>query len=198
MSKMVILWRIEKMEDMSYWKEVWERKGRSDSDCLGELDGYDLNPEVIKEIAREIVKELDIKETDKVLEVGCGAGGLAQYIKCGQYVGVDYSSSLVKKHIKILNNSVLQGEANDLIFKDKTFDKVICFGVLLYFPNKEYAKQAIAEMKRVAKEAIYIGEIPITSHSEEHLLFDKSEFDGWKITDGYYRPSRFNAVYKLN
>ncbi|MCE5221832.1 MAG: class I SAM-dependent methyltransferase [Clostridium sp.] len=185
------------MEDMSYWKEVWERKGRSESNHLGELGGYDNNPEVVKEIARQIVKELDIKETDKVLEVGCGAGGLAKYIKCGQYVGVDYSSSLVKKHIQILNNSVLQGEANDLIFKDKTFDKVICFGVFLYFPNKEYAKQAIAELKRVAKEAIFIGELPITSHSDEHLLFDKSEFDGWRIIDGYYRTSRFNAVCKL-
>ena len=185
------------MEDMSYWKEVWERKGNGNTNSLEELDGYEDTSANVKEIARQIVEELDIKETDTVLEVACGAGGLAQYIKCGEYVGVDYSTSLVKRHIELLNNSVLHGEANDLIFKDKTFDKIICFGAFLYFPSKEYAKQAIAEMKRVAKEAIFIGELPITSHREEHLLFDKSEFAGWKIIDGYYRPSRFNAVCKL-
>ena len=106
------------MENMSYWKEVWERKGNGTTKSLEELDGYEDTSADVKEIARQIVKELDIKETDKVLEVACGAGGLAQYIKCGEYVGVDYSTSLVKKHIELLNNSVLHGEANDLIFKD--------------------------------------------------------------------------------
>lgn len=85
------------MEDMSYWKEVWERKGRSNTKCLEELDGYEDTTANVKEIARQITIELDIKETDKILEVACGAGGLAQYIKCGEYVGVDYSSTLVKK-----------------------------------------------------------------------------------------------------
>ena len=131
------------MEDMSYWKEVWERKGNSDTKCLEELDGYEDTTADVQAIAKHIVEELDIKETDSVLEVACGAGGLAQYIKCANYVGVDYSASLVKRHIEILNNSVLHGEANNLIFKDKTFDKVICFGAFHYFPNEEYAKQAI-------------------------------------------------------
>jgi len=143
------------------------------------------------------VEELDIKETDSVLEVACGAGGLAQYINCGSYVGVDYSTSLVKKHIQILNNSVLHGEANDLIFKDKTFDKVICFGAFHYFPNEEYANQAIAELKRVAKKAIFIGDLPVTSHREEHLLYKKEDFKDWKIMDGFYNPCRFNVSLRL-
>lgn len=185
------------MEDMSYWKEVWERKGRSDTNCLEELDGYEATTADVKEIARQITTELDIKETDKILEVACGAGGLAQYIKCGEYVGVDYSSTLVKKHIQLLNNSVLHGEANDLIFKDKSFDKVFCFGAFHYFPNQEYAKKAISELKRIAKEAIFIGDLPITSHREEHLLYDKKDFQDWKITDGYYNPYRFNVSLKL-
>lgn len=185
------------MEDMSYWKEVWERKGNSDTKCLEELDGYEDTTADVQAIAKHIVEELDIKETDRVLEVACGAGGLAQYIKCGEYVGVDYSTSLVKKHIELLNNSVLHGEANDLIFKDKTFDKVFCFGAFHYFPNKEYAIQAINELLRVAKEAVFIGDLPVTSHREEHLLYDKKDFEDWNITDGYYNPCRFNVSIKL-
>lgn len=185
------------MEDMSYWKEVWERKGRGQTNNLEELDGYEDTCANVQEIAKKIIKELDIKETDKILEVACGAGGLAQYIKCAQYVGVDYSGSLVKKHIELLNNSVIQGEANDLIFKDKSFDKVFCFGAFHYFPTKEYADKAISELKRVAKEAIFIGDLPTTSHRDEHLLYDKADFKDWKIIDGYYNPCRFNVVYKL-
>ena len=185
------------MEDMSYWKEVWERKGNGNTNNLEELDGYEDTSANVKEIARQIIEELDIKETDSVLEVACGAGGLAQYIKCARYVGIDYSASLVKRHIEILNNSVLHGEANNLIFKDKTFDKVICFGAFHYFPNEEYAKQAIAELKRVAKESIFIGDLPVTSHREEHLLYKKEDFKDWKIIDGFYNPSRFNVSVKL-
>lgn len=185
------------MEDMSYWKEVWERKGRSDTKSLEELDGYEDTTANVKEIAAEIIKELDIKKTDRVLEVACGAGGLAQYIKCKEYVGVDYSSTLVKKHIELLNNSVMQGEANNLIFKDNTFDKVFCFGAFHYFPNVEYATQAIDEMKRIAKEAIFIGDLPVSSHRDTHLLYNKSDFKDYKIIDGYYNPCRFNVLYKL-
>ncbi len=186
------------MEDMSYWKEVWERKGRGNTNNLEELDGYEDTTADVKEIAQNIIKELDIKETDTVLEVACGAGGLAQYIKCAKYVGIDYSTTLVKRHIELLHNSVLHGEANDLIFKDKTFDKVFCFGAFHYFPNHEYATKAISEMKRIAKKAIFIGDLPITSHRDTHLLYKKEDFKDWKITDGYYNPCRFNVSLKLD
>lgn len=186
------------MDNMSYWKEVWERKGKSDTTCLKELNGFEDTTANQEEIAKRIMAELEIKETDRVLEVACGAGGLAQYINCGQYVGVDYSSTLVKKHIELLNNSVLNGEANNLIFNDNTFDKVFCYSAFQYFPNKEYAIQAINEMKRVAKEAIFIGDLPITSHRDEHLLYDKKDFQSWKISEGYYNPCRFNVSYKLS
>ncbi|MDR5586960.1 MULTISPECIES: class I SAM-dependent methyltransferase [Clostridium] len=186
------------MEDMSYWKEVWERKGRDTTRKLEVLDGYESTTANVAKIAKNIIKELDIKETDTVLEVACGAGGLAQYINCKSYVGVDYSTSLVKKHIELLNNSVLHGEASNLIFKNNTFDKVFCFGAFHYFPNQDYAQKAIDEMKRIAKKAIFIGDLPITSHREQHLLYNKDNFKDWKITDGYYNPCRFNVSLKLD
>ncbi len=44
------------------------------------------------------------------------------------YVGIDYSPSLVKKHIKILNNSVLISEAKNIPFKDNYFDWIYVDG----------------------------------------------------------------------
>lgn len=183
------------------WKEIWTRKGKAEGgmDQLLAFDGYEATRVDMEEVAACITRELDIKPDDTVLEVGCGAGALASYLKC-RYVGVDYSETLVKKHIELLHHSVLTGEANDLIFKDKSFDKVICYGVFLYFDNKEYARQAVEEMKRVAKKGILIGELPIRSHRQEHLLFTPEEFKGWKITEGYYDPyrkDRFNVSMML-
>lgn len=182
------------------WKQIWIRKGNAGKEVTDLLayDGYEATQVDMKAVAAEITARLDIKSTDRVLEVGCGAGALAQYLDC-DYVGVDYSPTLVQKHIEILHNSVLVGEAADLIFKDHSFDKVICYGVFLYFEDKEYAAQAVAELKRVAKSGILIGELPIRSHRDEHLLFTPDEFEGWAISDGFYDPyrkDRFNAVLR--
>ncbi|WP_349674647.1 class I SAM-dependent methyltransferase [Lacrimispora sp.] len=180
------------------WKQIWVRKGKAEGNDLLAFDGYEATQVDMEEVARQITKRLDIQKSDKVLEVGCGAGALAQYLDC-DYTGMDYSHTLVQKHIEILHNSVLTGEAADLPFKDHTFDKVICYGVYLYFDNKEYAKKATSELLRVAKKSVLIGELPIRSHREEHLLFKKDEFEGWEISDGFYDPyrnDRFNAIYR--
>ncbi|MGC6174951.1 class I SAM-dependent methyltransferase [Lacrimispora sp. 38-1] len=180
------------------WKQIWVRKGKAEGKDLLSFDGYEATQVDMEEVARQITKRLDIRKGDKVLEVGCGAGAIAQYLDC-DYTGIDYSHTLVKKHIEILHNSVLTGEAADLPFKDHSFDKVICYGVYLYFDDKEYAKKATSELLRVARKSVLIGELPIRSHRKEHLLFTKDEFEGWEISDGFYDPyrsDRFNAIYR--
>lgn len=179
------------------WHEVWERKGRLEIEDLKELDGYEETTIDPKVVANKITKILDIKPTDKILEVGCGAGMLAQYLNC-DYIGVDYSQSLVKKHIKLLSNSVIHGSANNLIFKDNSFNKVFSYSVFHYFPNLEYAQTVIAEMKRVSKTSIFIGDLPIHSHRLEHLLFKPEHFPMAEISKGFYNPDRFNVFIQGN
>jgi len=184
------------LDNWEYWLEVWERKGSLQTDDLREVDGYEHTSIVPENAAKGIIEALDIRKEDRVLEVGCGAGMLAQYIDC-DYVGIDYSRPMVKKHIEILGNSVLFGYADDLIFKDKSFDKVFSYGVFHYFPDKAYAFRAISEMIRVAKKSIFIGDLPFDSPRKEHLLFRKEEFDAWDVTDGFYNELRFNAFLNV-
>jgi len=184
------------MNNYEYWKEVWDRKGSSDTSDIRTIDGFESTVADLEKIAANIVKVMDIKPEDTVLEVGCGAGGVAQYLNCN-YVGVDYSVPMIKKHIKFLENSVLWSEANDLPFKDKSFDKAFIYGISHYFPDHEYADQAFAELKRVAKKGIFIGDLPVESHREEHLLYKKEDFKGWKIMDPDYNPLRFNVYLEL-
>lgn len=178
------------------WHEIWERKGNHPTDDLKELDGFEHTTIDPESVAHAISAQLDVCQDDRLLEVGCGAGLLAQYLDCW-YVGIDYAQSLVKKHIRILDHTVVYSEANNLTFKDNSFDKVFAFSVFHYFPNKIYVKKAIDEMKRTAKKSIFIGDLPLKSHRGEHLLFTKEDFDGWYITEGLYNPDRINVKLDL-
>lgn len=102
------------------WKQIWTRKGRAEGgiEDLLAFDGYERTQVDMKEVAAEISRRLDIQKEDKVLEVGCGAGALAQYLDC-DYTGIDYSPTLVRRHIELLHNPVLVGEAANLPLKTR-------------------------------------------------------------------------------
>ncbi len=190
------------MEYSGTWREIWEQKGEMEGDIsdLYIYDGWEKSKADIKIIADKITRELDIKPEDRVLEVGCGAGALAQYLNCN-YIGIDYSSSLIKKHISFFGNSVFHGEANDIPFKDKYFDKCFSWGVFLYFDSHDYAQKVVNEMVRVTKQSILIGELPEISHDSKHLLYKKDMFENWAIQDAWteqYRGKRFIVSKKSN
>ena len=190
------------MEYSGTWREIWEQKGEMEGDIsdLYIYDGWEKSKADIKIIADKITRELDIKPEDRVLEVGCGAGALAQYLNCN-YIGIDYSSSLIKKHISFFGNSVFHGEANDIPFKDNYFDKCFSWGVFLYFDSHDYAQKVVNEMVRVTKQSILIGELPEISHDSKHLLYKKDMFENWAIQDAWteqYRGKRFIVSKKSN
>lgn len=184
---------------MTDWKEVWKKKGEEVTADLIWLDGFentDIEPLYVIE---ELVKILNIKPTDKVLEVGCGAGMLAKHLasKC-KYVGIDMTDSLLKKHAGHLKNYVMQAEANDIPFKDDYFDKCFAYSVFHYFPNKKYAHQVVYEMERVTnfltdEKHIFIGDLPTKSKDKSHLLFESKEFKDWEVYEGFYTKDRFNV-----
>lgn len=186
------------------WHPIWERKGREDTADLIRLDGFedtDINP---REVAKKIVALLGMKQDTTVLEVGCGAGMLAVNLIpfCGEYTGIDYSESLVAKHRDLIpkdsrTRRVVTGNADQLPYGDDEFDCVIAYSVFHYFPSNEYALQAIREMERVARKAVFVGDVPLKSHryKEWHRLYTRGEFmlRGYEVTEGCYNPDRIDA-----
>ena len=183
------------MSNQEYWKKMWQKKGEIVTSDVQLLDGFEDVKVPSNVLARKIMNSLSIKHTDKVLEVGCGAGMIARHVskKC-QYYGIDITESLLTKHRELLNNNVIIAEANDIPFKDNYFDKSFSYSVFHYFPDITYVWRVIEEMKRVTKGHIFIGDLPRTSKRKEHLLFTVSDFGRGIITEGYHCKERFNVL----
>ncbi len=92
----------------------------------------------------------------KVLEIGCGAGLLPLELasQAESVAGIDIShfvldfANQVKDYIQYRNVSFQQGDAEQLAFRDETFDLVICSEVLEHLLQPQ---QTLNEIRRVLK-----------------------------------------------
>lgn len=135
--------------------------------------GYDeLHFEEQKRKAELILRELKIKKTDKLLDVGCGTGKVTELFP-GKLAGIDPSAELIKQ-AKI---PVTLGSAEKLPFADKSFDVVISLTAAQNFDDVD---KGIAEMARVSKRDVVITCLKKSKKSgeveravEKHLIVQK-------------------------
>jgi ubiquinone/menaquinone biosynthesis C-methylase UbiE len=112
---------------------------------------YDKGAERVR---HEILNELHIKETDRVLDVSIGTGQMLFHAKIKpQFFGIDLSLGMLKKCRRNLKKwhmetELFQANAEALPFRDGIFDAVTHFGGINFFNDKG---KAIDEMIRVAK-----------------------------------------------
>lgn len=193
------------------WKYVWQRKGEVDTADLCLLSGYENTDFQPYPSVQRLRFETRMNKDELILEVGCGAGYVAQHLTKSNpnYVGIEQSTTIVNKHIDILGNTVIVGEAGDLPFKNNSFDHIICVGVFQYFPSKEYLAQTFKEFERVARKSIYIANIRYKSHDSKpkkhlydgptgHFTVTPEEFpDGYVKSDAFYDPDNYFNMIKL-
>ncbi len=92
----------------------------------------------------------------KILEIGVGTGkNLSYYNKEAKVIGIDLSPGMLSKAEERLkqnknkNIKLIEMDAQNLKFKDNSFDYVICTFVLCSVPDPV---KALKEMKRVCKK----------------------------------------------
>jgi ubiquinone/menaquinone biosynthesis C-methylase UbiE len=131
----------------------------------------------------EYLKELEIEDEDKVLEVSIGTGANLRYLpRRAQFFGVDISSGMLTQCRKKLRKFVLDvplllSAAEALPFRDQVFDAVYHVGSINFFDDKA---AAIAEMIRVARPGTKI------------MIVDETE----KIAKAYERSPGAAPFYK--
>ncbi len=115
---------------------------------------YDLiNPIFYSiEMRKAVVDMAKISLRDVVLEVGCGTGYTTEEIvsRAGKLVAVDITpEQMVKAVRKFPDVEFIRGDAENLPFKDESFDATISAGSIEYWPNP---LKGIREMVRVTKK----------------------------------------------
>jgi SAM-dependent methyltransferase len=135
---------IDDMADPHHWVRFMDRINQEDK---GE---FFLEDELT-------INWLALQEGQRVLEVGCGTGGmargLAQVVGAGgQVVGIDLSETMLvearRRSMNVPNVEFLQADVHQLPFADQSFDRCYSRNV---FEVVEDPRRAISEMVRVLR-----------------------------------------------
>lgn len=102
---------------------------------------------------------IEIKDDDITLDIGCGSGlnVKRQYEKSpnAKSYGVDYSATAVEKATKLNCEfvksgavEIIEADVQDMPFEDETFDVITTFSTIFFWPN---IVNCFKEVKRVLK-----------------------------------------------
>ena len=150
------------------WKKYWDDNATLyANNSIGQVQRKDIESTLLT--ANHIVRVLDIKRVDDVMDVCCGNGILTHQIakKCNQITGVDDSEKLLniaKVNYNDLNISYVNCNALEISqsIDNKKFDKIYLQFSFQYFDKKKDGEKVISEMLKCLKPngKIFIGDIP--------------------------------------
>jgi ubiquinone/menaquinone biosynthesis C-methylase UbiE len=128
----------------------------------------------LRRIQRQAIDRLNIREGEKVLDLGCGPGdGCARIASQGGIaIGLDYSAGMLQhaREVPVLSGRLSRGDAGRLPFKDASFDKIVCTNSFHHYPQH---LAALREMRRVLKPGGVLG---LVDPRKDHLF-------GWFAID---------------
>ncbi|MFW5866062.1 MAG: class I SAM-dependent methyltransferase [Nanoarchaeota archaeon] len=88
-----------------------------------------------------------VRDSDRLLDVGCGTGFSLDYFSVKEAIGIDPSQGLISQYKG--KQTIMQGYAESLPFDDHSFDVVISLTAIQNFDDIE---KGLLEMKRVGKD----------------------------------------------
>lgn len=145
-----------------------------------------------------VLRHLDVRPGQRVLDVGCGAGNILERLPTAQRYGIDLSAIMVKRASERLEGdaTIIQGDAEKLPFESATFDRVIASGLLSHVLHPD---AVISELKRVTKRGgkIVIS-ISIEESIEKGLRWVKSLGLQGLLMGAENKPQAYNIEYHLH
>ena len=138
-------------ENFENWNEEMAKKYNPDKyhESSNLIVRFIENKRVLK-----IIEYLNLKDNDKIIEIGCGAGNIMQKIKKGREIwGVDLSNFMLemskkKKYyspVKFIKGDVENLPEEVINYK---FDKIYCSEVLEHVENPD---KVLKEIKKISK-----------------------------------------------
>lgn len=170
--------KLQPSSRVNYRNFGFNPSGHFVKDMVGWLFGYRNFLRRLQ--ARDIMKALDLKTEDVVLDLGCGTGFLTLEVskQCKKAIGVDVLESTTDIRIPKQLASKLYFEKVDdhlLPYEDNTFDKVLASAVIGVVEDYDLF---LTEWKRVLKDG---GKLIIINSEGRPPIKRAYERNDWKI-----------------
>jgi ubiquinone/menaquinone biosynthesis C-methylase UbiE len=132
-----------------------------------------------------LYEKVELKTKKNILDIGCGTGAIVADIASlttGRITGIDTDKerlSYTRATTHIPGLTLVGADAQDLPFKDETFDLVVFSVVLMYVKDKQ---KAVTEMARVTQK----NGIVLATMEPDHagtLLYPEDEWHPFFIKD---------------
>jgi len=145
----------------------------------------------------ETLKRLDIKPTDRLLDIGCGTGSLLQAISqkhpSVDLIGLDISREMLKvtSNKQIYRCTLISGQSQFLPFHSSRFDIVVSCNTFHYWRNPE---ACLREIARVLKPQ---GRIVITDWCDDYIACKICDLFLRMFNRAHFRTYRKDACERL-
>jgi cyclopropane fatty-acyl-phospholipid synthase-like methyltransferase len=139
---------------------------------------------------RRFFQLLELRESDHVLDVGCGSGGpalfLAREIGC-RVTGVDVNESGIQAGLVLARQAGVEESVqfrhtdvrDPLPYSDQTFDAIVCIDVMCHLPNRRRLFDEWRRVLRPGGRMLYTDPVVVTG------LVAKEEF-AIRSSTGYF------------
>lgn len=171
------------MKSVKEWTQHWDNKNHITNPV--ELNGYCIKGKPIptddynKAVVFPTIERLQVKPNQSVLDIGCGSGLMLDKMEeiTTNLFGLEPSGELLKRYKGCAKTYV--GAAHQLPFKKENFDRVLMFGVAVYFPDFEYFKNVVLNVFSLLKQdgIFLIGDLNIGTRPTEsqYQWYDREE-----------------------
>lgn len=117
-----------------------------------------------------VISNLDVHKSSSILDVGCGLGGTAQYLRqYGPVTGIDFDENCIEYAQKVYKNVPFHHlDAHKLhkSFSSNQFDIFTIFCSFSFFENQELA---CLEMANIAKNGAQLAIFDYSSQLDNHI-----------------------------
>jgi ubiquinone/menaquinone biosynthesis C-methylase UbiE len=160
-------------------------------------EGIEWPQEKIDVMLQHILDGLDLKDTDTILDLGCGGGWITKALEAQtkNLIGLDISFEMLRYAVDLCSHAqFVCSEAARLAFKNDTFERVLSYFVFININDEDYVEQSLKEIYRVLKKGgcALIGQIPDKECSSDYDCAKKDYLEYCKKTFSIGKNHRDN------
>lgn len=168
-------------------------------DLCGVSRPYIYEAESRKAAYKELIKMPFFNFSGKILDVGCGMGGVLSLISKDEPIekfGIDFSAVGIKKCIQRMDGCFCIGDIHNIPYEDNFFDRVICIQTLEHIDNVE---QVVSEIWRVLKvNGMALITVPYKPHGRDTLRLHINRFSTKNLSKLFELKYSIKSIYVIN